>query len=214
MRLVALVMLASTQTMTFELAGGATAAAAASTSRFETASPCRLTDVRDGTGFERVDSRIVRVFVTGRCGVPAEATAVALTVTVDNTAAPGPGFVSIWPEGADMPTASIVNYRAREIRANATIVRVGIGGAVDLYAQNAAPLIVDVTGWFVESGATSAGRFVPITPARAMDTRDPPRAHPMAANETINVPRTRPKIAPAAIVITAAPGSDSAVTAT
>ena len=87
-----------------------------------------------------------------------------------------------------MPTASIVNYRSREIRANATIVRVGIGGAVDLYAQNGAPLIVDVTGWFLESSATSAGRFVPITPARATDTREPPHSRPMAPGETINVP--------------------------
>ena len=161
--------------------------AAASTSRFETGAPCRLADVRDGSGFERVDRQIVRVYVTDRCGVPAAATAVALTVTVDNTMTPGPGFVSIWPEGAPMPTASIVNYRSRDIRANATIVRVGIGGAVDLFAQNGAPVIVDVTGWFLESAATGAGRFVPITPARAMDTREPPRARPMAAGETINV---------------------------
>ena len=34
------------------------------------------------------------------------------------------------------------------------------------------------------------------------------------AKETITVPQTRPKIAPIARVITAAPGSDSAVTAT
>src|SRR6188768_237912 len=98
------------------------ASAATTTSRFETGVPCRLADVRDGSGFERVDSRIVRVFVTDRCGVPGAATAVALTVTVDNTTTPGPGFVSIWPEGAPMPTASIINYRSREIRANATIV--------------------------------------------------------------------------------------------
>ena len=188
MRLLALLMLAVTAAVPIELATGNRAAAAASTSRFHAANPCRLADVRDGTGFERVDSRIIRVFVTGRCGVPAEATAIALTVTVDNSATPGRGFVSIWPEGADIPTASIVNYRAGEIRANATIVRVGIGGAVDLSAQNGAPLIVDVTGWFVESGATSAGRFVPITPARAIDTREPPRARPMAADETVNVP--------------------------
>ncbi len=34
------------------------------------------------------------------------------------------------------------------------------------------------------------------------------------ANETITVPASRPKIAPAASVMIAAPGSDSAVTAT
>jgi hypothetical protein len=168
--------------------GETSVAAAATMSRFETGAPCRLADVRAGTGFERVDPKIVRVVVTERCGVPAAATAVALTVTVDNTATPGPGYISIWPEGATMPTASIVNYRAGEVRANATIVKVGIGGAVDLLALNRAPVIVDVTGWFLESAATSAGRFVPITPARATDTREPPRATPMVAGETITVP--------------------------
>ena len=164
------------------------ASAAGVTSRFEAGQPCRLADVRNGEGFERHDSQIVRVTVTGRCNVPADATAVALTVTVDNTRTPGPGFVSIWPEGAPMPTASILNYRAGQIRANATIVGIGMGGAIDLFAQNGAPVIVDVTGWFTASAQSTAGRFVPITPARAADTRQPPRATPMAAGETINVP--------------------------
>src|SRR3954451_9876694 len=147
------------------------AAALSDTSRFEAGDPCRLADVRDGTGFERGDNQIIRIYVSGRCGVPETATAVALTVTVDNGVTPGPGHISIWPEGAPMPTASIVNYSPGEIRANGTIVRVGIGGAVDVFALNGAPLVVDVTGWFVESGATAAGRFVPIAPARALDTR-------------------------------------------
>jgi hypothetical protein len=168
--------------------GGTSVAAAASTSRFESGSPCRLADVRDGTGFERVNGQIIRVYVTDRCGVPATATAVTLTVTVDNATTPGPGYVSIWPEGAPMPTASIVNYDAGQLRANATIVAVGFGGAVDLFTLNGAPLVVDVTGWFVESAATAAGRFVPVTPARAVDTREAPRQRPLDAGETINVP--------------------------
>ena len=36
----------------------------------------------------------------------------------------------------------------------------------------------------------------------------------MEANETITVPHSRPKIAPPTSVMSAAPGSDSAVTAT
>jgi len=187
-RRLALAALVLTSAVSGAAIGDSRVAAASPTSRFEAGAPCRLADVRDGSGFERVDPQTVRVVVAERCGVPDEATAVALTVTVDNTTTTGPGFVSIWPEGAPQPTASIVNYRAREIRANATIVAVGIGGAIDLFAQNGAPLIVDVTGWFVQSGATDAGRFVPITPARAIDTREQPRASPMAADETINVP--------------------------
>ena len=106
------------------------ASAASPTTRFEAGTPCRLADVRNSTGFERVDSKIVRVVVSGRCGVPAEATAVALTVTVDNLAYADSGYVTIWPEGAPIPTASIVNYRPRQVRANGAIVSIGVGGAV------------------------------------------------------------------------------------
>ncbi len=49
-----------------------------------------------------------------------------------------------------------------------------------LYARNGAPVVVDVTGWFVASTASADGRFVPITPTRAIDTREPPRSAPLA----------------------------------
>ncbi len=167
---------------------GARSLAAGPTARFETGSPCRLADVRDGSGFERIDAQIVRVVVAGRCGVPAQATAVAITVTVDNGATPGPGFVTVWPEGANIPTASVLNYSDRQVRANGVIVGIGIGGAVDLFSLNGAPVIVDVTGWFVPAATATSGRFTPIAPARAIDTRNQPRTRPLEPGETINVP--------------------------
>lgn len=164
------------------------AAAAGLASRFETAPPCRLTDVRAGTGFERVDPQIVRVPVVDRCGVPVNASAVALTVTVDNTLSHEPGYASVWPAGEPVPTASIVNYLGGEARANAAIVGVGAGGAIGVLTRNGAPVVIDVTGWFVPTAASTDGRFVPIAPTRAVDTRQPPRAWPMQAGETIDVP--------------------------
>lgn len=159
---------------------GARSLAAGPTARFETGSPCRLADVRDGSGFERIDAQIVRVVVAGRCGVPAQATAAAITVTVDNGATPGPGFVTVWPEGANIPTASVLNYSDRQVRANGVIVGIGIGGAVDLFSLNGAPVIVDVTGWFVPAATATSGRFTPIAPARAIDTRNQPQARPLS----------------------------------
>ena len=50
--LAALVLTSITSVAAF---GDTRAAAASTTSRFETGAPCRLADVRDGTGFERVD---------------------------------------------------------------------------------------------------------------------------------------------------------------
>jgi hypothetical protein len=169
-------------------APAASAVAATSTARFvAAAAPCRLADVRSGTGFERLDASIVRVPVAGQCGVPADATAVALTVTVDASATPAGGFVSIWPEGTDIPTASVVNHLSNEVRANGAIVGL-LTGSLAVLSSTGAPIIVDVTGWFVPADASAAGRFVPIAPTRATDTRLAPRAAPLASGETMTVP--------------------------
>lgn len=164
------------------------ASAATATSAFVAAAPCRLADVRTGAGVERLDPQVVRVAVRGRCGVPADAVAVALTVTVDATGSAASGYVSIWPEGAAVPTASIVNHLAREARANGAIVALGAPGTVAVQSLTGAPVVVDVTGWFVPATATAAGRFVPIDPVRAVDTRTAPLSRPLGRGETVTVP--------------------------
>lgn len=162
--------------------------AAASMSSFRAApQPCRLADVRTGLGFERLDPTIVRVPITGHCGVPTDATAVALTVTVDAITTMSAGYVSIWPEGAAVPTASVVNHWPGEVRANGTIVGLSATGTLAVLSLTGAPVIIDVTGWFVPEATATAGRFVPLTPTRAVDTRIS-RSTPLAAGETITVP--------------------------
>jgi hypothetical protein len=163
-------------------------AAAGSTASFVATSPCRLADQRDGTNVVRLDAQIVRVEVRGRCGVPADATAVALTVTVDSSLTQGPGYISVWPEGQPVPTASIINYFQGQVRANGAIVGLQAPGTIAVLSSNGAPVVVDVTGWFVPASSARAGRFVPITPTRAVDTRLAPRQAPLAAGETITVP--------------------------
>jgi hypothetical protein len=188
------------------------AGAAATTNRFVATTPCRLADVRSGAGVERIDAQTVRVFVAGRCGIPVDASAAAVTVTVDSSTTPGAGYVTIWPEGQPIPTASIVNYTQGQIRANGTIISIGAGGAVDLFTQNGAPVVVDVTGWFVPATTATSGRFVPIAPARAIDTRQPPRQAAMRAGETLRValPAGVPTDASAvAITITATDSADA-----
>ncbi len=148
------------------------ATAAAPTARFVPAPPCRLADVRDGTGHKRLDDLIISVPVFDRCGVPAGATAVALTVTVDASGIGAGGYVSAWPMELPLSTTSIVNHWPGEVRANGTIV--GLGASGDLYVLSSAraPVIIDVTGWFIAAESSAAGRFVPITPTRAVDTRE------------------------------------------
>jgi hypothetical protein len=161
------------------------ASAAAITSRFETAAPCRVADTRNGTGVSaRLPDRI-RISMVGKCGVPAEATAVAVTVTATQSQAGG--FLTVWPTGQPFPNVSTVNFGAFEDRANGAIVKLGTDGAIDVAASAPTQVIVDVTGWFRPATSASAGRYMPITAQRVFDTRAPGFSRPLQRGETITV---------------------------
>ena len=103
--------------------------------------------------------------VAGRGGVPADAAAVALNVTV--TAPTGASFVTVFPAGLSLPTASNVNFVPGQTVPNMVIVRVGANGQVALFNNaGTAHLVVDVLGWF-PVGASFTG----LTPARLLETR-------------------------------------------
>lgn len=113
--------------------------------------PGRLLDTRPG--FHTADDRFagagatdpggtVELDVSGRAGVPTEATSVALTVTVTEPA--GDGYVTAWPCGEERPTASNLNHRRGQTIANTALVRLGAGGRVCLFTQTATHLVVDV----------------------------------------------------------------------
>lgn len=106
----------------------------------------------------------LRVPVAGREGVPADASAVALNVTVTDPAAAG--FVTVWPCGTARPLASNLNTPAGGTVANAVIARVGSDGAVCLGANVDVNLVVDLQGWF-----PTGSPYTPLLPARLVDTR-------------------------------------------
>jgi hypothetical protein len=103
--------------------------------------------------------------VAGAGGVPASgASGVSLNVTV--TEPWGPGYLTVFPSGAQRPLASNLNFVTGQTIANAVMVGLGANGRVSIYNSSpAAQIVVDVAGWF-ESG------FHPITPTRVMDTRE------------------------------------------
>jgi hypothetical protein len=132
------------------------------------ASAARLLDSRDGTVPEPGTTRTVTV--AGRAGVPVHASAVALTVTA--TEVTSPGFVSVYPAGRARPSTSTLNVVRGDTRANLTLVALG-GGAVEVFVQAGAHVVVDVSGYFEEvSGPVAAGRIVAAGPTRLLDTRD------------------------------------------
>ena len=147
----------------------ASAGAPAASAAYVAVQPCRLTDTRTGTGFTQVGQQTLQVATAGTCGIPAGATALALTLTVVDPQASG--FLSAWPANQAQPTASSLNFSAHQVRANGSIIRVDGTGAFRVYTSVAAQVVIDVVGAFVPASTARAGRFVPVTPQRMYDSR-------------------------------------------
>lgn len=150
--------------------------------------PCRLHDDRTTAASTAVD-RTVRVQVRGRCGVPTDAVAASVVVTV--LGAERHGFAAVYPAGHPWPGTSMLNVATGVSRSNASIVRLGPDGAVDVLVHAGGAIIVDVTGAFVPRSNARAGRFVPIRSERVVDTRDRPRPAP-GSSVRVPLPATVP----------------------
>lgn len=136
--------------------------------------PLRVLDTRPGAATadgafagdgQRPLLSTLAVTVAGRVGVPTDATAVVLNVTV--TEPTGPGFVTVFPCGAAQPIASNLNYTTDQTIPNMVITKIGAAGRICLFNTNPTQLVVDVTGYFPGVDA-----FVALSaPARVLDTR-------------------------------------------
>jgi hypothetical protein len=153
------------------------------TSRFVPATPTRLLDTRTGLGATagRVPpGDAVTLQVTGRGGVPATATAVVLTVT---EAEADPGYVTVWPTGGAKPVVSNLNTtRHGQTVAAQVVAPVGTDGRVDLFSSGGGQLVADLAGWYEPTDTAAAGRYIPLTPSRLVDTRT--TARPAAGSTT------------------------------
>ncbi|MBR7833605.1 hypothetical protein KDL01_10035 [Actinospica durhamensis] len=146
----------------------------------------RILDTRKGTGAPKAQvagGSGVPVAIAGIDSIPSNATAVAVHVTaVDGT---GNGWVAAEPDGAGTPTTSILNYLKSQTVSNTVIVPVGPDGKIELFnggTKTPVDLIADVSGYF---SATAPDAYIPVTPYRAVDTRE--TAGP-AGGETVQFP--------------------------
>lgn len=132
--------------------------------------PLRLADTRRANcDCTRVDGKTTVIDVTTRPAVPDDAIAVAVTVTAIPTE--GPGHVTTYPAGTTLPNTSTLNTRPDRVVSNSAIVRLGAGGRLSVFNLLGGDVIVDLTGVFVPVQASRAGRFMPMTPSRIVDTR-------------------------------------------
>ena len=134
---------------------------------FTAVTPKRLLDTREGAGIAVAGGTAINLSVTGGATtVPAGATGVALNVTVDQPT--GPGFLTVWPTGEVRPLASSHNFVPGLTVANLVLAKVGAAGQVSIFNSfGNTHVVVDVVGYFSGTG----GQFVPVSPARIVDSR-------------------------------------------
>jgi hypothetical protein len=143
-------------------------------SLFHSFSPQRLLDTRNGTG--QVTKGAVpaggtlALAVAGAIQItPSFLTAAVLNVTV--TGSTTGGHLAVYPEGADLPSTSNLNWTAGETISNLVTVPVGPDGDVDLTNQSSGgtQVIADLQGYYSEQNFGMT--YTPVSPARVLDTR-------------------------------------------
>ncbi|HET9345220.1 MAG TPA: glycosyl hydrolase family 18 protein [Candidatus Limnocylindrales bacterium] len=141
--------------------------------RFVGLQPTRLVDTRSGLGLSGpFTSGAARTFaLAGRGGIPSNAIAVTGSVAVvGQTSA---GYLTMGPFAATLLRSSVVNAPVGDVRAAGFTVALAGSGPVAAMWMGAggskAHVVIDVTGYFVPG--SSGSRFVPLTPARVVDTR-------------------------------------------
>lgn len=118
------------------------------------ANPSRILDTRTGNGTpggaqgQLGQGGIIDLQVTGRGGVPANATSVVLNVTAADS--PGPdSYLTVYPTGTTRPLASNLNFVSGQTIPNLVIAKIGSGGKVTIYNNLGSTVVVaDVQGWF------------------------------------------------------------------
>jgi acetyl esterase/lipase len=116
--------------------------------------PCRLLDTRGPAGpwgKPRLQAGETRVFeLGGRCGIPPDAIALSLNVTVVNP--DSPGFVTLFETGPPRPNAITAAFKTGQTRGNNAIAKLtGFPPSLAVYcgaATGGLDLILDVTGYF------------------------------------------------------------------
>lgn len=111
-------------------------------------------------------------------GVPSHASSVVINLTATETTRSG--WFSAVPMGLrTKPTTSSLNVQGVNATrgASAIVPLTNVDGRLrfKIYSLHAAKLVIDITGYFTgdSSPASTFGLFVPVTPQRLIDTRDP-----------------------------------------
>jgi hypothetical protein len=120
---------------------------------FFTLTPCRVADTRGPagpSGGPALAANTTRTFpAAGVCGIPGDAVAIAINVTVVEET--DVGDLRLYAAGGAVPTASTINFTANHVRANNAIIPLGTGGEIAVQTDmptGTTQFLFDVTGYF------------------------------------------------------------------
>jgi PKD repeat protein len=144
---------------------------------FQPLTPCRVYDSRDNSGAPYAPGEGRNIQVKGLCGIPTGAPAASLNAAV--VAATTPGHLTLFTAGTPVPNVSNINYPATPTGATANGARLklaastpDLGTLMSVYGGTA-HLLVDANGYFKSDASL---RYIPLTPCRALDTREAEQA--------------------------------------
>ncbi len=140
--------------------------------------PYRVLDTRSGRGASQPigPGGTLTIRVRGVGGVPAlgqplgkgVATVMLNVTTTDSSQV---GYLTIYP-GGTRPNASSINFPARSTVANLVAAAVASDGTVSIYngSTGVTDVVADIQGYFSDGPTVAPGSFVPLSPARVLDT--------------------------------------------
>ncbi|MHB1988700.1 MAG: hypothetical protein ACYCSF_12075 [Acidimicrobiales bacterium] len=148
--------------------------AAALGGSFVPVTPARLADTRPGSGAAYAGQTltpkgILNVQVTGQGGVPAS----GVSAAVLNVTAVGPtaaGFLTVFPQGTAMPTASNLNFAPGVNVPNLVTVPLSATGMASIYnSAGNTNVVVDVDGYYTSTpAADGSGLYNSLSPTRVL----------------------------------------------
>jgi hypothetical protein len=153
--------------MVYNMASATTPAAAAT--MFVPTPPVRILDTRNGTGtggatVPLTAGNVLVLQATGVEGIPADAVAIEINVTV--TEGTSSAFLTVWPTGSDRPTASVLNVTPGQNTPNMITAQLGATGQLSFFTNSGSVhVLADLAGYFVKANSVS-GVVAPV-PAEA-----------------------------------------------
>jgi len=158
-----------------------TALATANAAGFQSVDPTRVVDTRDNLGATSLVAGVSkRIQITGRGGIPQGASAVSGNFTVVDPA--GDGYLTLWNCSTSQPVVSTVNFAVGQVTPNAATVPLDPTGGVCVYSNVGQHLVIDVNGYYSDSGTS---RFTPLSPARIADSRSNLGTDRVSPGETV-----------------------------